>query len=318
MKKNLLLLIPMLLILAPRPVLGCTIPVFRYALEKWDLTPYDVVVYHRGPLPAELQTALKPWANALKKINLDLTIVDLDGKVDKKYAKWHKEFGKDAKTPWMLVRSRSANAVDAPAWSGPCTAANLNNLVDSPLRRAILAHLTRGSSMVYVLMTSADAKADRALYDMTLKELQGLEKKIKLPEQVKEGPQIKLPLPLKVSLPLLVLDRNDPAEALFVQLLLGTEDDLAKKKGPILFPIFGRGRALASLYEKDLTPQVIVAATSFLCKECSCQVKELNPGVDLLMLADWEAHFAAMFKGRQPVPMPKVLPTALPTRVVRP
>ncbi len=30
---------------------------------------------------------------------------------------------------------------------------------------------------------------------------------------------------------------------------------------------------------------------SFLCGECSCQVKELNPGMDLPIVADWPAIF---------------------------
>ena len=314
MKKTMLFLALGATLVLPQASPGCTIPVFRFALEKWDLTPYDVLVYHRGPLPIKLEKALKPWSNALKKINLDLTVVDLDEKVDPKHAKVWEEFGKKAETPWMLVRSRSANVGDAPAWSGPCTPENLSNLVDSPMRRAILAHLTRGATVVWVLLTSDDEKADQAAYDLATRELRDLEIQIKLPEQPKDGMQLKLPLPLQVSLPLLVLDRNDPAEAAFVKLLLATEEELDQKKGPILFPMFGRGRALASLYEKDLTREVLVAATGFLCKECSCQVKELNPGVDLLMLADWDAHFAAMFKGRQPVPMPMVMPTALPRR----
>ena len=38
MKKILFVLIVAFLL--PRPALGCTIPVFRYALEKWDLTTH--------------------------------------------------------------------------------------------------------------------------------------------------------------------------------------------------------------------------------------------------------------------------------------
>ena len=33
---------------------ACQIPVFRYALERWQATPYEVVIFHRGPLsPAD-------------------------------------------------------------------------------------------------------------------------------------------------------------------------------------------------------------------------------------------------------------------------
>ena len=28
--------------------LACSVPVFRYALERWDASPYALVVFHRG------------------------------------------------------------------------------------------------------------------------------------------------------------------------------------------------------------------------------------------------------------------------------
>jgi len=35
------------------PAHACTIPVFRYALERWELTAYEIVVYHKAPLRTE-------------------------------------------------------------------------------------------------------------------------------------------------------------------------------------------------------------------------------------------------------------------------
>src|SRR5947207_13564620 len=53
----------------------CDIPVFRYALERWQAAPYDVVVFHRGPLQDEGKAAL----NALRQTgaNLEVDRVDL-------------------------------------------------------------------------------------------------------------------------------------------------------------------------------------------------------------------------------------------------
>src|SRR5438067_5486217 len=31
---------------------ACNVPVFRYALEHWAAEPYQVTLYHRGPLDA--------------------------------------------------------------------------------------------------------------------------------------------------------------------------------------------------------------------------------------------------------------------------
>ena len=44
------LLVTGLLILAPAVGQACSIPVFRYALERWQPSPYDVLIFHRGPL----------------------------------------------------------------------------------------------------------------------------------------------------------------------------------------------------------------------------------------------------------------------------
>src|SRR5262245_15707935 len=69
---------------------------------------------------------------------------------------------------------------------------------------------------------------------------------------------------------------------------LGMEDDLHKRQEPIVFPVFGRGIALHALVGKGITEENIATAAGFLVGECSCEVRRLNPGVDLLMTADWE------------------------------
>jgi hypothetical protein len=144
-----------------------------------------------------------------------------------------------------------------------------------------------------------------------VRELQALERKIKLPVQSDDGPKIKLPIPLKVSFPVLVLNRNQPEEAAFVRMLLATEDRLLDMKGPILFPIFGRGRVLGGLTGKEIDGEMLVRVAAFLCKECSCQVKELNPGIDLLMSLHWNDAFDRMYEGKEAVPMPASSPAYL-------
>ena len=305
-------------IYVPQHAHGCTIPVFRYALEKWELTPYEIMVYHRGPLPKDIAAALKQWSDAPNKANLDITLIDLDGKLTPKQQKLWKCDDDSDQTPFMMVRPQNADPSESSAWLGPCTVANLHSVLDSPMRQTILAHLTRGASTVWVLLASGDAKADQAVCALAMKELQLLEKRIKLPAQSDEGPKIQLPLPLKVSFPLIVLDRNRPDEAAFIRLLLATEERLTDMKGPILFPIFGRGRLLGSLCDqkKEITPEQIADVAKFLCRECSCQVKELNPGMDLLFVADWRDHFDKIYEGKEPVLMPPMMPASFVTSSV--
>jgi len=72
-------------------------------------------------------------------------------------------------------------------------------------------------------------------------------------------------------------------------MLLDSEDDLDKAKGPVVLPVFGRGRVLVGLEGESLTAKEMTSSAKFLCGACSCRVKELNPGMDLLLTADWDA-----------------------------
>ena len=53
-------------------------------------------------------------------------------------------------------------------------------------------------------------------------------------------------------------------------------------------PVFGRGRAATVLPARTVTGDAVAEFTAFLCGACSCQVKQLNPGFDLLLPVDWD------------------------------
>lgn len=311
MKQPVIFALFALAITASAPASACTIPVFRYALEKWDLTRYDIHICHRGPLPADLERVVKSWDDNPNKANLDITTIDQDGKVPPKLQKlWQRE-GKNAELPWMLVRYHDADPDDGSAWSGPCTIANLRNIVDSPKRREVLSHLIGGDACVFLVLSS-DRAGDEAVLARLRRDLGALEKKIKLPI-VEESDQAKLrlPLPIKATFPVLALERGKAEESAFIKLLLATEPGLDKVKGPIVFPIFGRGRVLCSLSGEEIEDKLSFVA-EFLCKGCSCDVKNLNPGVDMLLMANWNEIFDGMFEHKEAAPEPKRPPVAAP------
>jgi hypothetical protein len=278
-----LFLLPVLTI----PSQACTIPVFRYALERWELTPYEIVVYHKGPLPNEAKAWLKKLEDGPPAANLRVETVDLTGDVAKSYQKLYDKFGKDQPLPWVAARLTDADSSIPPSWSGPLDRAALEAVISSPLRVKIVDRLKTGESAVFLFLESGDKTLDEPARALLEKELARLTKAIQLPEQSPEGPQLRTGLPLKVGFTVLPMKRDDPAEQAFLKILLNSEDDLDKVKGPIVLPIFGRGRLLCSLYSRDINATQITNVTRFLCGECSCQVKELNPGVDLLIPADW-------------------------------
>lgn len=274
--------VPILAIVAQ----ACSIPVFRYALERWELTPYEFVVFHKDPLDADAKAVVQSISDG-PTANYRVETIDVSKEIPKLYRPLFEKYGKGQTLPWVALRVGDADAKAPPAWSGDLDRERLRSVVASPLRTKIVDRLKLGETAVFVVLESGDRGQDEEATELLTKELTRLEKNIRLPEQTDEGPQLRTALPLKVTFSIMALKRDDPAEQAFIKTLLSTEEELDRVKGPIVLPIFGRGRLLCSLFGEDLNSKQLTNVARFLCSECSCQVKELNPGVDLLISADW-------------------------------
>src|SRR4051794_550974 len=60
---------------------ACSVPVFRYALERWQPAKYELVVYHRGPLSRADTEAVRRFEAAAVRANVRITDGDLDGRL---------------------------------------------------------------------------------------------------------------------------------------------------------------------------------------------------------------------------------------------
>lgn len=302
----------------PQSARACSIPVFRYAIERWAPGSYEAIVFHRGPLGAADKAALAVLADADRgpPINLSFTTVDLDAETPDPASQTLWEAQKGATAPWLVLRSPDAEPKDPPVYAGPLDAQAVAGWSDSPARRAVAERLLKGESAVWVLLESGDRAGDDAAAKLLAERLKVLERERRLPEFAdgeglgtdrpggpgEPGLLSKVPLALRFSM--LRVSPSDPAEARFADLLRHAEPEL-KKAGPdgppqpVVFPVFGRGRVLCGLAGKNITPETIDDCAAFLIGECSCQVKELNPGADLLLRADWESF---LHDGRQKEP----------------
>jgi hypothetical protein len=267
---------------------ACSVPVFRYALERWPAARYDLLIFHRGPLSSSDRDAVRRIESDAARANVTVRPVELDAKIDGDLrAVWDRE-GKAAEVPRLVLRYPDSGPQIPSLWSGPLSAASIPPLIDSPARRAMFDRLTAGHAGAVLLLLSGNATADAAARAMLARELPRIAGQIELPPRTEEGPQVQSVIPLRVSFPLVEVARTAEEDAL-VRILLGSEDGLAETRGPIAFPVFGRGRALCSLHGRDLEkPDELRRSLEFLCRACSCQVKELNPGVDLLVAGNWE------------------------------
>jgi hypothetical protein len=253
---------------------ACSVPVFRYALEHWAADAYQVEIAHHGPLAGPEQ-ALVQRLTGSKLSNISVKLVET------------------ADTPpHIVVKHPASLSQPREVWSVPLTTANVEALLDSPMRQEIATKLGDGDSAVWVLLESGDKAADDTAATVLERQLTRLAETMELPkldaQDIKNGLVSVPDEGLRLSFPLLRLQRSNPAEQFLVHTLLATEQDLHKVTAPIAFPIFGRGRVLYALVGKGILADNLGEAANFLIGSCSCQIKEQNPGVDLLMSADWQ------------------------------
>ncbi|HEY3323405.1 MAG TPA: hypothetical protein VGP72_23315 [Planctomycetota bacterium] len=269
---------------------ACSVPVFRYALERFDASLYRAVVFTNGPLSPkqkELADALKTLAageNAAA--NVEIEIVDLSAPGAEK-PEWTPSAG--TPLPWLVVGYPNGK-LSQPAWAGPFETEAVRGLFDSPARREIVSRLLKGDSAVFLLLEGGNKKEDDAAEALLKKSTEEMQKTLKLPEvDDDEGPQrLMADLPLKIAFSILRISANDPAEKLFAQTLLNSREP-DKQPRPVVFPIFGRGHALADLAGERLSAETLAEAGEFICGACTCTYKEQMPGLDLLVAADWKA-----------------------------
>jgi hypothetical protein len=140
--------------------------------------------------------------------------------------------------------------------------------------------------------------------------LTGLEMTLKLPELTQTPKdKLRLDVALKIEFSMMRLARRDPKETELVRILVGMEDDLEDRNEPIVYPVFGRGLALWAIVGKGITEENLSRAAKFLVGPCSCEIKAQNPGVDLLLTADWEERLTTRVTiAPEPPPLASLFP----------
>lgn len=268
---------------------ACNVPVFRFALERWRPDPYRVTVFHRGALSDADRALIAPVEEQQDKSQLNLAVRTLD--VSGLEAADQELFAAHVKAtlPLLVVQYPAHLRIAEPAWTAPLGRESVALLTDSPIRRELVKRLTDGQTAVWLLLEGGDREKDDAAAVLIQEQTQQLQQKLKLPE-LTDSSEDKLlaATPLQVAFSVLRVARND-AEQPLIQMLLHSESDLAERSDPMVFPVFGRGRALLPLIGAGITADNIHDSAAFLVGACSCEVKEQNPGFDLLLAADWDA-----------------------------
>ena len=302
------------LLAAPQGHLSaCDVPVFRFALERWEPDPYVAVILHEGALSAEEQAAAAiltqattqpEWSTMLETMEIDLQSPHPD------WADGLAEgLGRALPCVVLLYPETPAFEGGPPvqdyrprvAWCGGLDRSCAQRLVESPVRRDIARRLLKGDSVVWVLLGGQEPSGDAAAAAVLNRELGRLQERIELirPPSPEEQAQEEWPdwdernrtspgVPLKVAFSYIVLNPADADEEVLVSMLRGLAGEQADRSGPMAFAVFGRGRCFEPLVATEISRPGIVAISEFLCGACSCEAKELNPGVSLLISAKWD------------------------------
>lgn len=292
--------------------LPCKIPVFRYALEHWQPDVYEVAVLHRGKLSEDSEKLVaKMEARASDPsgfVNLKTVRVDVEKGGDSELLKQvlGPGFRESIVSPEIVLLYPAESQSGPLAWRGPLTAENVDAIFDSPARKQIADWILDGESVVWVLVGVGDATKDKPPEHLLRSEITRLEKVIKMRDidviesekQYGKDTNVELRLGIK----LLVLDQDDPKEKIFAATLKRSEDDLEELGQPFAIPVFGRGRAHLSLAGKGINPKMIEMTCRFLIGDCSCEIKRLNPGVDLLFEENWDESVVGIAATDDPLP----------------
>lgn len=302
---------------------ACTVPVYRYSLEKWESDLYRITLFYRDSLSndqaaraAELAAGSRKMYGAVpgeisikereKKANMSIRFADVADSLGLgTRALWKAQKG--AKLPWVVIRFPRTGRLIHPMWAGALEDLDPATLMDSPARSQVAEYILDGESAVWVFLKTGNAKKDKKSLAVLRKELRACEKDLKLPEidlqDKKELLSDESKPPLRISFKVVEVDRNDRGEMPFVSMLIKSEPKMMQRlKDPMVFPVFGRGRALYGLAGDNIGKETVMEACSFLAGPCACIIKQENPGVDMLFSTRWDDEITETYAKQEPMP----------------
>ncbi|MEL6108583.1 MAG: hypothetical protein AAFU85_21465 [Planctomycetota bacterium] len=280
---------------------ACKVPVFRYALERWPADRYTVVAIIDGapdPKTEDALQALEVLRSSDANVRVEITDLSklteaefwsVDGLENTDQVPVLQVFYPEYKTGWRRL-----------CWSGDLTAENVDSWRHSPLREQIARKLRSGVSAVWVLIEGEDeAENSQSLRKLELA-LEEAQSKTTIPEGVirrrdaasafeqdatlSMDDVLRCDLPLRVEFSIVVLKHNDPTEWALRAMVQGLAE---AEMAPCTTPVFGRGRMIEPLPMSSFNDESVPRACSYLFGECSCSVKALNPGIDLILDCNW-------------------------------
>lgn len=295
----------------------CSTPVYRYAMYNWGSAPYRVFYFYEGEPPAKDQAVNErldrlyhddPAANVVfEAINVSQEgeRQRLPDGVAQALAE-AQEANAESMEPLHVVFSPLGVELAAQRLD----VATVGAMVDSPMRRRLGQLLEQGNAAVLLILAGPDdarnrqvektvaeviAKAAAGEIEVSL-EVGASGTSVNFLSNADDASNIQSATAMStLQIATVTLARDTPNEQWLVAALLAIEPDLIEfPNDPMVFTIYGRGRAMPPYLAKGITTDNLTECVAFIGGACSCMVKEENPGVDLPMQWDWEATADAL------------------------
>ncbi|MFC1763376.1 hypothetical protein ACFL6U_15020, partial [Planctomycetota bacterium] len=190
----------------------------------------------------------------------------------------------------------------------------IDELVDSPVRRELARRLISSHTAVWLVLQSGEPQRDEAVTEVLAAGLQQMEAEQKLPHELDPNDTqydtaLSEGIELKLDYSILPVNLNDPCEILLAAVFKDMVTVDGESTLPLVVPVFGRARALVFLEAADVDTDSIAELCHFLVGPCSCQVKQMNPGMDLPVLVDWDARIVSLMEEKE-IPIALIGPGA--------
>ncbi len=287
-------------------VTACSVPVFRYALERWWPDVYPAKVVFTG----ELSQAEQELAERLGPPDYDSEFIA------NVYARTQRV--ETAESPYPVLTVQFPPPIERTLWSGRLTKDAVDKLLDSPVRTEIRKRVLSGQSAVFLFVEGKNAETNAAALTVLTNELAMLEKEMQLPDIAPHdraavldgsyGPE------LKIDFSVIQLQRDDPAEEILINNLLEIDEEFTKIEEPAVYAVFGRGRALPPLIGEYIVPEIIQDVCFYIVGQCSCEIKAQNIGFDLLVNGNWDAALMGeIYSDHELPPLTGVMPEGTDT-----
>ena len=297
----------------------CSTPVFQYALERWEPDPFTLYIINDSKLDQQATIKIGHIENHFKpfysQAALDLIIIedkeDIPQSLDETISQ------SDTTTwPLAVLTFPTIDDLEYPVFQTPLNQLQIDNILQSPARSELANRLGAGQIAVWLLILSGNEEKDQAaksaleaaLKTLTPKLQKEINDRLGTLDMSENGGGELADGTLNLSIPtikssIIEVMHDDNRERLLIDMLTRKIPQLQNITEPIAYPIFGRGRVLWPMPAADIQHEHIESTLSFLNGSCSCQIKDQNPGYDLMLCVDWDSYISQKIVGETELPM---------------